>query len=241
VTIKQSNGSRVLQQAAAAAEAAVAPRVTAEDVKAQIEARLQASLEKLISTPRQEIAEPLNWWDLYGVGPIQPSARLAPPLYPAPLLPHQVIRVGEQAFIVTVMVLNPFELPNAPGVIPCEILSSFCLPYSIEYHTCNVTECKPGPANLNVKHEGHLEPGQCFYVDVLEFIAQEEGCIFETNICARILCCEYENEPLREQPPFAGFATWTYSIDDDFLANLYGLWPSGPGFYKSPVRFMVYE
>ena len=247
VTVSQGNNSRIMAQAAAAAEHAGHAEqtnlsVTAADVKAMIEARLQATLDELLAAPVEQIAEPLNWWDLFGAGPYQPGARLTPPLNPAPLLPHQVIRVGEQAFIATVIWLNPLSLPNAPGVIPCEILAGFCLPYTVEYHTCNVTECKPGPANLNVKHEGHLTPGRCFYVDVLEFVAEQEGCVFETNICARILCCDYENEPLKRQPPFAGFATWTYDFDQDFLANLLNLSPSGPGFYhKNPIRFMVYE
>src|SRR5262245_23499808 len=102
-----------MAQAAAAAEhagpAETSPlSVTAADVQAQIEARLQAALDEMLATPRDEIAEPLNWWDLYGAGPYQVAARLTPPLNPAPLLPHQVIRVGEKAFIATVIWLNPF-------------------------------------------------------------------------------------------------------------------------------------
>lgn len=225
-----------MAQAAAVAERALAVReVTAEDVKAQIEAQLQSSLETALTTPRQEIAEPLFWWEIYAYGPIQPGAQLVPPatFLSSPLLPGKVIRVGEKAFIVTVFVLNPFPLPQDPNIIPCDFLSVWRLPYTVEYHTCNVSNCTRGPADLNVKHEGaHLVPGQCYYVDVLEFTAREEGCIFETNICVRILDCE---SSVPSASPFAGFARTTINLDPELFL------PSPLLEFDNPLRFMVYE
>jgi hypothetical protein len=207
-------------------------RVSAAEVKAQLEAQLQAAYEKALATPSTEVAEPLYWWDLFAIGPIQPPALLSPPapLTPGPLLPHQVIRVGEQAFIATILVLNPFPVPGSTPPTPADILSNFGLPYRVEYHTCNLSHCEEGPDNLNVVHEGNLVPGQIFYVDVLEFTATEEGCIFETNICARILGCEGITAP-----PFAGFARLTIDIDPDLF------FPAPGVQFDFPIRFMVYE
>ena len=42
VTVSQGNGLRAMQQAAEAAQAIQSRQVTAEDVKAEVEARLQA-------------------------------------------------------------------------------------------------------------------------------------------------------------------------------------------------------
>jgi hypothetical protein len=91
-----------------------------------------------------------------------------------------------------------------------------------------------GPANLNVTHEGHLYPGHFFYIDLLHFVAEREGCIFETNICGRILGCEYEGRYCTS-PPFAGFVRWVADIDEDLFLGSPGLE------FDNPVRFMVYE
>src|SRR5262245_19382616 len=218
----------------AAPEHALVKGATAEDVKALVEAELRYSLEKAKSKTKTEIAEPLYWWELYSFL-FQFPAHLAPP-FNGPLLSHKVIRVGEKAYIVTVIILIPFPLPHAPNIVPCDFLSMFCLPYEVEYHTCNVSECRKGPANLNVKHKGYLVPGQCYYVDVLEFTAEEEGCILETNVCARILCCEHPETPVKfPQPPFAGFARTTINLDPELF------FPSPFLAFDNPLRFMVYE
>jgi hypothetical protein len=216
---------------------APAEAVTAEEVKKWVEAKLQTALEEARERTRPLIAEPLFWWEIYAFV-IQPGAQLVPPasFFDNPLLPHKVIRVGQQAFIVTVVILNPFRLPQDPNIVPCDFLSIFSLPYEIDYHTCNLTECKKGPANQNARHSGHLVPGQCFYVDVLEFTAQEEGCIFETNVCARILGCEHDgNRQQQLAPPFAGFARTTINLDPELF------FPSPLLGFDNPLRYMVYE
>ncbi len=226
--------AKVSSKLAAPAAKSVQAKVTAEQLKAQIEARLRAAYEKAAAKVQPELAEPKDWWDLYAIGPIQPGAGYYG-VDPPPFEPNRVIRVGEEAYIATILILNPFPLSVPPaGLIPAEVLSNFCLPYTIEYHTCDTTNCVKGPANLNVTHEDHLYPGVFFYVDLLHFVAEKEGCIFETNICGRILGCEYEGRKC-VAPPFAGFVRWVADIDEDlFLGSEYLE-------FDNPVRFMVYE
>jgi hypothetical protein len=233
-SVTVSAPSRVMQQAAAAADQALSTSVTAADVKAQIEAQLQASLEAALTAPRDQIAEPLYWWEIFGYGPIQIPNQLVPPagFLSSPLAPGKILRLGETGYLVSVFILNPFPLPQDPNIIPCDFLSVWGLPYTVEYHTCNATTCKPAGPDLNVKHTGNLIPGQCYYVDVLEFTAREEGCVFETNICARILGCPGTTP---SPSPFAGFARSTYNLDPElFLPTQYLE-------FDNPIRFMVYE
>jgi hypothetical protein len=206
--------------------------VTAEDVKAYIEAQVQAKLQQILaSPPAAEIAEPLNWWDGYAIGPIQPGLNLTGALTPGPLLPHQVIKRGEQAFVATVLILNPVG-PGVPTAL--DILSNFALPYEIEYATGDVKRWLPGPAALQHLSHGHLVPGVAVYVDIFDFVAQEPS-LYEMNICFRIFGCGGVTAP-----PFSGFATWVFDPDQDYLGSLLG--QGGPGFYhKNPIRFQVYE
>lgn len=209
--------------------------LTAAQVKTQVQKLVQSKLEELLaSPPTAEIAEPLNWWDIFAFGPVQPGAQAVPPAQftPGPLLPHQVIRKGEEAFVATVLILNPVG-PSVPSAL--SILSNFALPYEIAYNTGELKKWQPGPAALQHISNGALVPGQAIYVDVFSFVAQDPG-LYEMNICARIFGCEGNTAP-----PFSGFATWVYDPDEDYLADLLGL-PGGPGFYhKNPIRFQVYE
>src|SRR5574341_1871224 len=80
-----------------ASEAAPSKKLTAADVKAQLEKQLRAAYEKALTKPRTQIAEPLFWWEIFAIGPIQAGAQLVPPATPlgSPLLPGKVIRNGE--------------------------------------------------------------------------------------------------------------------------------------------------
>jgi hypothetical protein len=207
--------------------------LTAEDVKAQIEVQVKTKLQRILTAPAQpEIAEPLNWWDIYAFGPFQVGAETVPPSgFAGPLLPHQVIRTGEQAYVATVLILNPVG-PTIPTSL--DILSNFALPYEVEYATGDLKRWQPGPASLQHTSWGDLIPGVGVYVDVFNFVAQDPG-LYEMNICARIFGC-HKNPA----PPFSGFATWVYDPDQDYLGSLIGR--GGPGFYhKAPVRFQVYR
>jgi hypothetical protein len=214
--------------------------VAVEEVKALIEAKLQAAYEKALQSPQAEVAEPLGWWDLVGIGPFQPGANLfdLPNRPPAPYLPHQVIRIGETAYVATVLYV--------PSV------SVFGLPYEIKYSTGNLETWNLGPANLNVTHRGHLNPNSPFVVDILRFRAQVEGC-YEMNICARIFGCPVGNRP-NTAPPFAGFARRVYDFDREMFipriprlpggANVPAPPTSGPQgwqVYDTGIRFQIYE
>ena len=124
-----------------ASEIVTATNATAEMVKAQVEALVKSALDEAMTKGRTETAEPDNWWNLYAIGPIQATG------VPAPLPPHQVIKVGEQAFIATVLFLNPFEV-LVPGTTPADILSNFALPYEVQYQTGNLTSWTLGPGDL---------------------------------------------------------------------------------------------
>lgn len=202
---------------------------TPEEVKAQLEARVQASIQEALASSRKEIAEPEGWWNLFAIGPIQITF---PPLG-APLLPHQVIKVGEQAFVGTILFLNPFHMLS-PGTNAADVMSNFALPYEIRYQTGNLTTWQPGPPTMNVVKSGagfNLIPGQYGYVDVLGFTANQPG-LYEMNISARILGA---TPPWANAPQFAGYARAVVDIDPD-------LFISPPPFlqFDYPIRFQVY-
>jgi len=202
-------------------------QLTMEDVQAQLEQQLQTALEQAIARPASlEVAEPQGWWNLYAIGPIQPGAGLAGP-FAGPLLPHQVIRTNERAYVATVLILNPFG-PGSPSAM--EILSNFALPYEVTYGTGELQRWQPGPANLQHTGSGNLTPGSAFAIDVFSFTAQDEG-LYQMNVSARIYGCEKNIAP-----PFAGFARAVIDIDPDLF-----FFPA-PGLQvDQPIRFQVYR
>lgn len=210
-----------------------------KNVKAYVRAKMQSALDTALATAQPEAGEPAGWVDIYSVGPFQSGAVALPP-GGTPLLPHAVIRVGELAQITGVLVLNPNPLPPS-NIVPCDMLSSLQLPYEIEFITLNMTNGTPAPA-LSTTISGNLVPGQCIYEEVFEFVPEERGCIFETNVCFRILDCQYSSP---SYSPFAGFATWVKNLDDpSFLDAFLGIPspPVQPGFlFNTPVRYMTYR
>jgi len=198
-----------------------------DDVKAQIEARVKSALDEAMMSLHEEVAEPEGWWNLYSLGPIQLTS------VPAPLTPYQVIKVGEIAYVATVLFLNPF-LMISPGVTPASILSGFALPYEIRYQTGNLTSWSIGPANMNVIHSGagyNLIPGVNFYVDVIGFTATTPG-LYEMNVSSRLLGA---TPPYVNSPQFAGFARAIVDFDPDLFLS------SAPVMtFNQPIRFQVY-
>jgi hypothetical protein len=132
--------------------------------------------------------------------------------------------VGEIAYVATILYVPTVNV--------------FGLPYEIDYSTGNLDKWTLGPANLNVTHHGHLNPGFPFAVDLLRFRAREEGC-FEMNICARIYGCSYDGKE-NTAPPFAGFASRVYKLDSDMFIPGIGSRPAGMR-YDSGIRFQIYE
>lgn len=193
-------------------------------VKAMVEAKVKTAYDEALHMVRPQAADPYLWWDLYAFGPIQ---ILAPD---GPMDPSQVIKVGEDAYIATVMVLNPLPiLPPAPGISPLELLSNFSLPFEVQYQTGNLTSWTPGAPNT--VQGGNLVPHQGIYVDVVHFVATTPG-LMEMNISARIL----GNPPAVSAPHFAGFARYVFDFDPE------AFWFSPtPGFqFDLPVKYLVY-
>lgn len=203
----------------------------AEYVRAQIEARVRAALEEAMARPSEEIAEPEGWWNLFAIGPIQIPASPTPPA--APLLPHQVIKVGETAFVAKVMILNPFHILG--GVTnAATVLSNFALPYTVRYQTGNLTSWTLGQPNMNVVHSGagyNLVPGQFVYVDLLAFTATTPG-MYEMNVTVEI---NGATPPYTNAPQFAGFARAVVDIDPELFIG------GAPGLqFDQPIRFQIY-
>jgi hypothetical protein len=207
-------------------------RMAAEDVKAQIEARAKSAIDEAMvrraAHSVAEIAEPEGWWNLFAIGPLQTIG------IPSPLLPHQVVKVGEEAFVATILFLNDF-LVLAPGTTAADVLSNFALPYEVRYCTGNLCTWTLGQADMNVVHSGagfNLVPGVNAYVDVLTFTAETPG-LYEMNISARILGA---TPPFVNAPQFAGYARAVIDIDPDLFIS------PAPGLqFDLPIRFQVYE
>ncbi len=207
-------------------------RMTSMDVKAQIEATVKSALDEAVmrraARTMAEIAEPEGWWNLFAIGPVQPIG------IPSPLLPHQVIKVGETAYVATILFLNDF-LILAPGTTAADVLSNFALPYEVRYQTGNLTTWTLGQADMNVVHSGagfNLIPQVNFYIDVLAFTASVPG-LYEMNISARILGA---TSPFANAPQFAGYARAVVDIDPDLFIS------PAPGLqFDLPIRFQVYE
>lgn len=209
-------------------EAKTGTQLGKEDVRAIIEERVQSALdEALMSGPSAEIAEPEGWWNLFALGPIQFVG------VPGPLLPHQIIKVNEPAYVATILFLNPF-LSLSPGTTAADVLSNFALPYEIQYQTGNLTTWTLGQADMNVVHNGagkNLVPGQVAYVDVLQFTASTPG-MYQMNVTARLLGAA---PPYVNAPQFAGYARAVYDIDPDLFIN-----PAPNLQFDQPIRFQVY-
>jgi hypothetical protein len=215
-TIIRGAGEITTQQAAAPAKA---PPKTAADVKAMVEAELRAAYEKSLTLPKKEIAEPEGpfGWDVLGFGPIQFAGVF--PFSGPPFLPNQIVRVNEQAFVVTILLFGP---------IFTAVLTPFLLPVEITYNTGELKNWTVGPANLQQTNNLNLINGLPFLVDVFPFTATQAG-LFEMNICARILDAGGGNTP-----PFSGFARRIQKIEPILFQ------PQPNVVFDTGMKFQVY-
>lgn len=199
-----------------------------EEVKRRFEARVQSAVDEAMTraeeAERLEIAEPYNWWNLYAVGVYQP---------PGYLQPGNLIRVGEVAYVYSILWLNPLY---PQPISACNLVSNLACEFEVKYCAGDFCSWTPGPASLNVTHTVKMASNRCWYVDVLRIYAQQgmEGC-YELNICAKIKGCAEG-----AAPPFAAFATRVFDVNPDYF------YPYGPGVgsryeFDIPLRFMIYE
>jgi hypothetical protein len=236
----QSNEQAAVARAAArGAKAAAEPRgatldvvtganITAEDIKAMVEARVKAAIDKARQKEEPEVVEPRNWWGCYSSGPYQ-ILNLN-----GPLAAHQVIKLGESAFVTSVMVLNDTLVIDGGSLTAGHLLASFSLPYEVKYQTGNLTAWTLGEPSMNVTLTGStLVPGQMVYTDGIGFTPSQPG-LYEMNISYRLLGATptYINAP-----QFAGFCRWVEDFDDEFAPFV----TPTPGFqFDFPIRFQVY-
>ena len=192
--------------------------LTAEDVQAMEEAAADAALDNAMSAPRPESVEIERWWDLYARGPYQ---HVAPG---GPLRAHQVIKLGETAYVTTVILLNARHIVRPGPISPCQLLTGYDS-IEIRYQSGNLTTWAQG--GLNVVHSEPLVVDQCRYVHTQEFTPQQEG-MFSLHISARIVA---------PGSLFAGFARWVGDYDP---GSIFGT-PT-PGYqFDMPIRYMVYS
>jgi hypothetical protein len=190
-----------------------------EEADQQILSRIQAALDE--SALRPEIAEVRDWWDVAAYGPLQLVQS------GGPLLPHRVIKVGEEAFVYAIIVLNPAQ-PLPTGTNAADVLANFSLPYEVQFQTGNLTTWTLAPPDMQAVRRSNFRPRQTVYFERIGFTGRLPG-LYEMNISARILGA---TPPFQSAPQFAGYATTVFGLDAE---DLWGNRPSGP------VRFQVYE
>ena len=215
VTVSKS----VMEQAAAAAESGVRDR-SAYDIAAEIEAKVTAKLEAAMARPRTEDAELQGWWDIWAIGPIQPT------IGTGPVQPGCIAKQGEPVYAYSILVLNPF-LPLPGPSNAAKLLSDFGLPYEVQFQTSNMTLMVP--AGTDAQND-HFNPGQYVYVSFTQLPTNLLG-MHETNILARI---EGAGVPA-SAPQFGGFATAIFDLENHT--------PFGPnaGFrLNQSLRYVVY-
>jgi hypothetical protein len=191
--------------------------VSIDEVRAAVEAQLQAAFDEAQASSDPQAAGPALWWDMYAYGPFKTPV----PPFPAP---NQIVRLGETVYVASILYLNTaYPYPTA-----ADVLSTFGLPYSISWDTNNVTSLQREPA-LSGTLDNHFTPGKAWYVDIIALKPEHEG-IHELNLRGRITGCNGQLAP-----PFAGYATVVYEFD----SSLFSLGIHSR--YQGPVRFDVYK
>ena len=205
--------------------------ISVEQVKAGVVAKIQSAIAVGSSKPRQEIAEPENWWNLWALGPFQYAA------LNGPLQPGKVVRVGETFYVATVLWLNP-NFIFQPGISACDLIGSLACNFQVEYCTADMCRVRPSTEYSRGPVKVDIVSGQCYYVDVQRFqaAAGTESCVYEMKICGRITGCNDKKTSM------AGYATAVYDYDTDLFYPPAGPIGVGPRWkYDQPIRFMVYS
>lgn len=200
--------------------------VTQETADSIFEAKVEAAVSEAMQRGAPEEVEPLGWWNLWVYGPWQPVRP------GGPLRSHKVIKVGEPAYIYTVLWLNPWRVLDG-GPTVCDLISNLACEFEVKYCTGNKCTWSLGPEGLNVTHKVKMHADRCWSYDSLRFVARPnwEGC-FETHVCARIIGCAED-----AAPSLAGFATQVYDFDADLFVPI----PTRPRWeVDTPIQFMIY-
>jgi hypothetical protein len=162
-----------------------------------------------------------NWWEIYAWGPFGPAGA-----FPAPNFfdPGRIIFLGEVAYIVTLVFMNPQMCADVQG---------FEGKIELSYWTSNTQTMRPVPSmDYTCCIETSPNDPSCTYATVWEFEPPEAACLLETNICARI--CNCNNRPV---PGYAGFVRHVWDFDPDKL--FFGTADTPPGWTHRPIKYMV--
>jgi hypothetical protein len=197
-------------------------------VKAFVEAKFKAALDKALAKPRPEVTTPEGQWFLWAEG-----VRLLPQAG-NPTDPEKMVKVGDTFYVSTIVWFSSLGSPS-----PCNVITNLAASIDITYSTANLDTWQKGPAQMNVTNPVSIVPGQCYYVDTLQLVAQAgwEAC-YEMNISARL-----KGAQAGQKPPYAGFATRVYDFDPDKYPWFWPWLSVGPDprrEYDIPLRFMIY-
>jgi hypothetical protein len=214
VTVSKS----VMEQAAAAAESAVATDSEVADLEASILAQLEAALDEASA----EVAGPTNWWDLIAIGPFTSPVTAGFPK------PNPIVRVGQTVQIVSVLFLNPVMPPPGPAnPSPLQIYGPLGLNYRLNWDTTNVSNCTHVAALSGAGL--FLLTNNIFNIQVITLVPTAPG-LCELNLRGQILTAANTT-----YPPFAAYASRVESIN----SSIFG--PNGLTVqFEQPIRFDVY-
>jgi hypothetical protein len=134
---------------------------------------------------------------------------------------------GEEAYVDTIVWLNP---------IMAAAVESFGSCISLGYHTANTQTMTP-VSELDAQRSidpALMEPVYSdpwvgdFYLCTWKFQPKDPGCLYETNICARLCTCNN-----RSVPGYAAFVRWVADFDWDMFFG-------SPGWeFNNPIRYLV--
>ncbi len=208
-------------------------RAAADDptatLKAHVEAQFAAALEKktTLELTQTGVGGVPNQWEVFAWGPWQ---------NPAAYAPGRIIMTNEEAFIAAGVWLND-------GMVAA--MAGFGAHIELFFFTSNMQTMLPLPL---LNKTGCIYPvvGQNFYAFVWKLVPTEAGCLYETNICARVCNC---NGTL--VPDYAGFVRHVFDFDPENLFPAIPVLTPGPqpvglpgggtavwGFDR-PIRYMV--
>lgn len=191
-------------------------------LKAKLDIEVESLAAKYKSTPREELGEPTFYWDVIAAGPFN----LPPPPWPGPFpIGDRLIQVGEVAYFAVVVFLNPsFPAPHSA----CDMITAFGASIELNMVTSNMQTMSPAPSGLNPSQCILTSVGICTYTHIFEVVPQQEACLYETNICARICNCEH-----KYVRPYSAFARWVVGIDFDWIFG------SPSITFDHPIRYRV--
>lgn len=193
-----------------------------ETLKAKLDNQVESLVAQYKSTPREELAEPDFYWDILATGPFN----LPPPPWPGPFpVGDRIIQVGEVAYFGVVVFLNPsFPAPQSA----CSMITDFGASIELNMVTSNMQTMSPAPSGLNPSVCIPTSPNVCTYNYIFEVVPQQEACLYETNICARICNCNH-----KYVRSYSAFARWVVGIDFDAVFGSPSLT------FDHPIRYMV--